>query len=149
MAGCGSPACLLCSLPSALPHFPIAPLPHASTPFAPSAAQHHPPQIDFDLELDLAPYMSVRPRGAVPYDLYAVLVHSGHSVHSGHYYAYVRAPNGIWHICDDTNVAQVGTCGGWPWPACLPEALWQAACICIPRAELGTAPAGWARTACS
>lgn len=66
-----------------------------------------PLQVDFDLELDLGPYMSERPRQPVLYDLYAVLVHSGHSVHSGHYYAYVRAPNGIWHICDDTHVAQV------------------------------------------
>lgn len=64
-------------------------------------------QVDFDLELDLGPYMSERPRQPALYDLYAVLVHSGHSVHSGHYYAYVRAPNGIWHICDDTHVAQV------------------------------------------
>ena len=47
-------------------------------------------------------------RAPRPPALPAVLVHSGHSVHSGHYYAYVRAPNGIWHICDDTHVAQVG-----------------------------------------
>lgn len=52
--------------------------------------------------------MSERPAIPALYDLYAVLVHSGHSVHSGHYYSYVRAPNGIWHICDDTHVAQVG-----------------------------------------
>ena len=65
------------------------------------------PQIDFDLQLDLGPYMSRTPVVPTLYDLYAVLVHSGHSVHSGHYYAYVRAPNGIWHICDDTHVAQV------------------------------------------
>lgn len=52
--------------------------------------------------------MSERPAVPALYDLYAVLVHSGHSVHSGHYYSYVRAPNGIWHICDDTHVAQVG-----------------------------------------
>jgi hypothetical protein len=137
-----------CSLLSAfrVPLCLVAPLLHVFTPSIPSAAPLS--QIDFDLELDLAPYMSVRPRGAVPYDLYAVLVHSGHSVHSGHYYAYVRAPNGIWHICDDTNVAQVGACGGWPWPACLTYALWQAACMCSPHAELGTAPTGWARTAC-
>jgi ubiquitin carboxyl-terminal hydrolase 36/42 len=58
--------------------------------------------------------MSERPATPTMYDLYAVLVHSGHSVHSGHYYAYVRAPNGIWHICDDTHVAQVrcGTLAG-------------------------------------
>ncbi|KAL4424055.1 hypothetical protein ABPG75_001356 [Micractinium tetrahymenae] len=64
-------------------------------------------KVDFDLDLDLGPYMSERPAAPALYDLYAVLVHSGHSVHSGHYYSYVRAPNGIWHICDDTHVAQV------------------------------------------
>jgi ubiquitin carboxyl-terminal hydrolase 36/42 len=41
------------------------------------------------------------------YDLYAVLVHLGHSLHSGHYVCYVKAGNGIWHICDDHRVAQV------------------------------------------
>ncbi|KAF5837780.1 hypothetical protein DUNSADRAFT_3852 [Dunaliella salina] len=40
------------------------------------------------------------------YDLYGVLVHLGHSVHSGHYYCFVRAGNGIWHKCDDTQVGQ-------------------------------------------
>ena len=41
------------------------------------------------------------------YSLYAVLVHEGHSVHSGHYVCYVRAANGMWHVCDDGRVAQV------------------------------------------
>ena len=66
--------------------------------------------------------MSKRPPAPLLYDLYAVLVHSGHSVHSGHYYAYVRAPNGIWHICDDTHVAQVRSGGaewGWWWSGCM------------------------------
>jgi ubiquitin carboxyl-terminal hydrolase 36/42 len=40
------------------------------------------------------------------YDLYGVLVHVGHSVHSGHYYCFVRAGNGLWHKCDDTSVGQ-------------------------------------------
>jgi hypothetical protein len=43
----------------------------------------------------------------VLYDLYAVLVHHGHSLHSGHYVCYVKAGNGIWHLCDDHRVAQV------------------------------------------
>ncbi len=37
-----------------------------------------------------------------------MLVHHGHSVHSGHYVCYVKASNGMWHICDDTRVGQVG-----------------------------------------
>lgn len=41
------------------------------------------------------------------YDLYAVLVHHGHSLHSGHYVSFVKAGNGIWHHCDDHRVAQV------------------------------------------
>ncbi len=42
------------------------------------------------------------------YDLYGVLVHIGHTVHTGHYYCFVRAGNNAWHKCDDT---QVGVCG--------------------------------------
>ncbi len=42
------------------------------------------------------------------YDLYAVLVHSGHSTHSGHYYSYVKAPNGGWYEMNDSYVGQVG-----------------------------------------
>ncbi len=29
------------------------------------------------------------------------------ALHSGHYICYVKAPNGIWHLCDDHRVAQV------------------------------------------
>jgi ubiquitin carboxyl-terminal hydrolase 36/42 len=45
--------------------------------------------------LDLGPYMSAWPAcGTQLYDLYAVLVHHGHSLHSGHYTCYVRGPGG-------------------------------------------------------
>lgn len=44
------------------------------------------------------------------YQLYGVLVHQGHSVHSGHYYCFVRAANGLWHQMNDNSVSQVGTC---------------------------------------
>lgn len=84
-------------------------------------------RVEFDLELDLGPFMthpgassagggptssasSRMQLGAgrpVMYDLYAVLVHLGHSLHSGHYVCYVKAGNGIWHLCDDHRVAQV------------------------------------------
>lgn len=44
--------------------------------------------------LDVRPYLSV-PRGdPVLYSLYAVLVHSGHSCHAGHYYCYVKVSPG-------------------------------------------------------
>ncbi|DBA95956.1 TPA: hypothetical protein ACH3X1_001476 [Trebouxia sp. C0004] len=64
-------------------------------------------KVDFDTELDLGPFMSSRRGPPQPYSLYGVLVHSGHSVHSGHYYAFVKAPNGLWHQLDDNNVSQV------------------------------------------
>ena len=66
-------------------------------------------QVDFDTDLDLGPFMSNRRGPAQPYSLYGVLVHSGHSVHSGHYYAFVKAPNGLWHQLDDNHVSQVRT----------------------------------------
>jgi len=64
-------------------------------------------QVDFDTDLDMAPYMSNRRAGSQMYELFGVLVHAGHSVHSGHYYCYVRAPNGLWHHMDDNQVSQV------------------------------------------
>lgn len=83
-------------------------------------------KVEFDFELDLAPYMTHQHhrhahkqqqqqhgnhhhghRKPVMYDLYAVLVHLGHSLHSGHYVCYVKAGNGMWHLCDDHKVAQV------------------------------------------
>lgn len=64
-------------------------------------------QVDFDTHLDMAPYMSKRRAGSQMYELFGVLVHAGHSVHSGHYYCYVRAPNGLWHHMDDNQVSQV------------------------------------------
>ena len=65
-------------------------------------------KIDFDAALDLAPFLAARAATPVMYDLYAVLVHSGHSVHSGHYYAFVKAANGLWNLCDDASVSPVG-----------------------------------------
>ncbi|KAL3153836.1 hypothetical protein ABBQ32_013412 [Trebouxia sp. C0010 RCD-2024] len=64
-------------------------------------------KVDFETELDLAPFMSNRRGASQPYSLYGVLVHSGHSVHSGHYFAFVKAPNGLWHQLDDNHVSQV------------------------------------------
>lgn len=41
------------------------------------------------------------------YSLYGVLVHSGKSLHNGHYYCFVRGPNNVWHLMDDSSVRPV------------------------------------------
>eukprot|EP00891_Asterochloris_glomerata_P002359 jgi/Astpho2/2359/gw1.00044.92.1_t len=63
--------------------------------------------VQYPLELDLAPFMVKRHGPSIMYDLYGVLVHLGHSVHSGHYYCYIKGPNGLWYKMDDTVVSQV------------------------------------------
>lgn len=41
------------------------------------------------------------------YNLYGVVVHDGMSCNSGHYYAFVKAANGIWYSMNDSSVMQV------------------------------------------
>jgi len=41
------------------------------------------------------------------FSLCGVVVHHGYAVHSGHYIAYVKAPNGFWYEMDDDDVSQV------------------------------------------
>ncbi|KAJ3201800.1 hypothetical protein HDU82_007868 [Entophlyctis luteolus] len=62
--------------------------------------------ITFQEKLDLQPFM-YKADSRVVYDLYGVLVHSGHSCNSGHYYSFVKAPNGIWFLKNDSEVRQV------------------------------------------
>ncbi|XP_055339570.1 ubiquitin carboxyl-terminal hydrolase 36-like [Paramacrobiotus metropolitanus] len=63
--------------------------------------------VGFPERLNLRPFMSASDDASdVIYKLYAVLVHSGGSCHSGHYYSYVN-PNGTWHRMDDTQVYPV------------------------------------------
>ena len=64
--------------------------------------------VKFPVALDLTPYMRAPGRRRYEYGLYAVLVHSGHSTHSGHYYSFVKAPSGVWYLMDDGRVRQVG-----------------------------------------
>ncbi|XP_052735657.1 ubiquitin carboxyl-terminal hydrolase 23 isoform X2 [Vigna angularis] len=45
--------------------------------------------------------------GDVKYSLYGVLVHTGSSTHSGHYYCYVRTSNNMWYTLDDNRVSHV------------------------------------------
>ncbi|KAJ1927722.1 hypothetical protein IWQ60_002694 [Tieghemiomyces parasiticus] len=65
--------------------------------------------VDYPESLDLAPFISPSRRAAethTRYALYGVLVHSGGSCHSGHYYCYVKSPAGIWFRMDDSSVSQ-------------------------------------------
>lgn len=62
--------------------------------------------IEYTEYLNLRPYMTSQ-GPPIRYRLYAVLVHSGYSANSGHYYCYVRASNGIWYQMNDSMVRQV------------------------------------------
>ncbi|KAK2532146.1 hypothetical protein Q9966_008410 [Columba livia] len=54
--------------------------------------------------LNIRPYMSQTSGDPVMYGLYAVLVHSGYSSHSGHYYCYVKASDRQWYQMNDNVV---------------------------------------------
>jgi len=91
-------------------------------------------KVDFEPSFDLAPYTpagitaaaasaagggrgggnsggggakAAAPPPPLRYSLAAVLVHSGHSVHAGHYTAFARSGDGLWHHFDDASVSQV------------------------------------------
>uniref|UniRef100_A0A667WTG3 USP domain-containing protein n=1 Tax=Myripristis murdjan TaxID=586833 RepID=A0A667WTG3_9TELE len=55
--------------------------------------------------LDLRPFMSQSQGEPEIYGLYAVLVHSGSSCDSGHYFCYIKASSGQWYKMDDSSVA--------------------------------------------
>lgn len=71
--------------------------------------------VSFPLVLDLGPAMDPQALAEAPhfgkaptYDLCGVVVHAGRSAQSGHYIAYVRAPDGLWWLADDDLFRQVG-----------------------------------------
>ncbi|EDO32736.1 predicted protein, partial [Nematostella vectensis] len=65
-------------------------------------------EITYTEHLDLRPFMT-NPKGPpLKYKLYGVLVHSGYSCNSGHYYCYVRGSNDCWYNMNDSMVRQVG-----------------------------------------
>ena len=64
-------------------------------------------QVAFEMTLDLSPFMSAPPPAKCLYSLCGVLVHSGRSTHSGHYFSFVRAPAGGWYCMDDSHVRPV------------------------------------------
>ncbi|XP_040587443.1 ubiquitin carboxyl-terminal hydrolase 17-like protein B [Mesocricetus auratus] len=63
-------------------------------------------KVRYPESLDLRPYMSQSNRGPLVYALYAVLVHTGVTCHSGHYFCYVRAGDGKWYKMDDSRVTR-------------------------------------------
>ncbi|KAF9901449.1 hypothetical protein EC991_006097 [Linnemannia zychae] len=64
--------------------------------------------VSFEPTLQLNSFMSKnKEHGALTYNLYAVLVHSGGSCHSGHYYCFVKSSNGIWYSMNDSHVSVV------------------------------------------
>ncbi|GFZ17151.1 ubiquitin-specific protease 20 [Actinidia rufa] len=65
--------------------------------------------VEFPLDLDLLPYVNGSPNSNVElkYDLYAVVVHTGFSSTSGHYYSFVRSARDAWYRLDDSKVARV------------------------------------------
>jgi len=84
-------SCCLCGPPSAPAHSGCPPL-----------------QVDFTPVLDLRPFMSFPcVQESYAYRLTGVLVHSGRSTHSGHYFSFVRSPAGAWFLMDDETVRSV------------------------------------------
>ncbi|NXR67176.1 UBP42 hydrolase, partial [Rhadina sibilatrix] len=54
--------------------------------------------------LDLRPYMSEPAGEPLLYSLYAVVVHTGHTCLSGHFFCYTKASNGEWYKMNDVSV---------------------------------------------
>ncbi|XP_054251565.1 ubiquitin carboxyl-terminal hydrolase 36-like, partial [Indicator indicator] len=65
--------------------------------------------VRYPMLLNVRPYMSARCGDPLLYSLYAVLVHSGHGCHTGHYYCYVQASNGQWYRMNDEEVCSADT----------------------------------------
>ncbi|XP_054667919.1 ubiquitin carboxyl-terminal hydrolase 42-like, partial [Grus americana] len=64
--------------------------------------------VEYPAYLDLRPYMSEAAGEPLLYSLYAVVVHSGVSCGSGHYFCYAKASNGLWYEMDDMRVDPCG-----------------------------------------
>ncbi|XP_056392001.1 ubiquitin carboxyl-terminal hydrolase 42 isoform X2 [Hyla sarda] len=62
-------------------------------------------------EIKYPEYLNIRPFTSNPhgepimYSLYAVLVHTGLSCHTGHYFCYVKASNDQWYLMNDSVVS--------------------------------------------
>ncbi|KAF9689668.1 hypothetical protein SADUNF_Sadunf01G0116100 [Salix dunnii] len=64
--------------------------------------------VQFPLELDLKPYTNDNEDNdeGFKYQLYAVVVHKGYSLMSGHYFCYIRSSPDTWHKLDDSEVSK-------------------------------------------
>ncbi|XP_071583001.1 uncharacterized protein [Heliangelus exortis] len=60
--------------------------------------------VKYPEDLDLGPYLAEASGAAQFYSLYAVLVHSGENYHTGHYFCYTKARNGIWYKLENSSV---------------------------------------------
>ena len=71
--------------------------------------------IGFEETLDMSPYVSddrrVEHHGLMDYCLFGVLVHAGYTLHSGHYYCFVKVlcPQNTerWYVINDADVEEV------------------------------------------
>ncbi|MED6131773.1 Ubiquitin carboxyl-terminal hydrolase 23 [Stylosanthes scabra] len=81
-------------------------------------------KVRFDCALDLKPFVSGSYEGDLKYSLYGVLVHSGHSTHSGHYYCYVRTSNDMWYTLDDNKVLLISVSSFSPAPLPVIASIW-------------------------
>ncbi|XP_049372498.1 ubiquitin carboxyl-terminal hydrolase 20-like [Solanum verrucosum] len=60
--------------------------------------------VSFPLELDMFHYTNKINNEEMKYDLYAVIVHSGFSISSGHYYSFIRCNPNEWYKFNDEQV---------------------------------------------
>ncbi|KAL4200505.1 hypothetical protein AMTRI_Chr02g211570 [Amborella trichopoda] len=66
--------------------------------------------IAFEESLELSAHMCKAGQDLQPeYSLFGIIVHSGYSQDSGHYYAYVKDATGRWFCCNDSHVSVATT----------------------------------------
>ncbi|ORX99735.1 cysteine proteinase [Basidiobolus meristosporus CBS 931.73] len=75
--------------------------------FASSTASKLAKPMSYPETLDINPYVSNNSDPIPLYKLYAVIVHTGGSCTTGHYYIMVKTPSGSWYSIDDDKVRQV------------------------------------------
>lgn len=66
-------------------------------------------EVTYPQILDLKPFTNDEQenQGDLKYELYGVLVHSGWTMYSGHYYSFVQTSPDVWHKLDDWQVTMV------------------------------------------